>query len=134
MNRKEQITLSAYIRKIMDEKGLSAREVSRRSTLGGNEGFSNTWISKLVDSGDQNVTVKTLQSLAAALGEPEDDVFDAARGKPLDLGDEHRRVIGRASDIFQGLTGTPREQFVFMVESFSSYLGDDERGDLSDNG
>jgi transcriptional regulator with XRE-family HTH domain len=72
-----QESLRDYVRRIISEKGLNYREVSRRT--GG--AISHATVGDIVNGVSKDVRTATLRSLAKGLGVSEDEVFAVARGK-----------------------------------------------------
>lgn len=80
--KKERETLSSYVRRIAAKKGLSHVKIAERAKqLGGT--LSAGYVNSVIQGHVKSPKVETLQSLALGLGEPEDDVFEVARGKQL---------------------------------------------------
>lgn len=81
-NKKAKETLSEYVRRVAAEKGLSHVKIAERAKrLGGT--LSAGYVNSVIQGHVKSPKVETLQSLALGLGEPEDDVFEVARGKQL---------------------------------------------------
>lgn len=72
--------LADYIRRIINEKDLTLREIEERS--GG--AITHGYISKILSRAVTNLSVEKLQALAKGLGISEEVVFAVARGKALD--------------------------------------------------
>lgn len=81
--RMKRETLRDYVRRIVTSKpDMSHVKVAKRAKkLGGDisSGYVNTVIQGLV----KDPGVSSLKSLALGIGEPEDDLFDIARGRQL---------------------------------------------------
>lgn len=71
--------LSDYVRRVINERGLNYREVSRRS--GG--AISHATVGDIVNGVPRNYGTETLRALAKGLSVSEDEIFAVARGKPL---------------------------------------------------
>lgn len=67
-----------YLKRVLNEKKLTFRTVSARAQKQGFE-LSQTYIVNLVQGVNINPSTRSLQALAAGLGEPEDEVFAAFR-------------------------------------------------------
>lgn len=81
-NKKAAETLSEYVRRIAAQKGLSHVKIAERAKrLGGS--LSAGYVNSVIQGHVRSPKVETLQSLALGLGEPEDDIFEVARGKQL---------------------------------------------------
>ena len=75
-------TLSDYVRRIAAAKSVSHVKIAERAKhLGGT--LSAGYVNSVIQGHVKSPKVETLQSLALGLGEPEDDVFEVARGKQL---------------------------------------------------
>lgn len=80
-------TLSQYVRRILAEKQLTHKSVEERSE----KGITDAYIGSIVKGKARNLSVDRLKALAVGLDEPEDDIFNVARGLPLDYKSEGRR-------------------------------------------
>lgn len=72
-------TLSKYVARVMREKGISAREVERRS----NKGITDAYVNQIVNGHTENLSIIKAQALAVGLDVDEDELFRIARGVPL---------------------------------------------------
>src|ERR1041384_6457543 len=79
--------LSQYVRRILKEKQMTMKNVQERSE----GGIADAYVGSIVNGVARNLSVDKLKALAIGLGEPEDDVFKAARGLPLDYEEEATR-------------------------------------------
>jgi transcriptional regulator with XRE-family HTH domain len=114
-----KMNLTEYVNKVMQDKGLSAREVARRSTGGRRKGISAGYVNKICQSSEwANLTISALQSLAHGLGVSEDEIFDIARRKPVNLKDEVTREQRRFAEIYASLSPLERARFKIMADSF----------------
>lgn len=68
--------LSRYVKRVMDEKKLSLRDVQRRS----GDRITQGYVGALVKGKYGNPTIQKLKALARGLGVDEEEVFRAARG------------------------------------------------------
>ncbi len=78
MNQAED--LADYVRRIINERDLTLREIEERS--GG--AITHGYISKILSRAVTNLSVEKLQALAKGLGISEEEVFAIARGKSLE--------------------------------------------------
>lgn len=117
--RDEEMTLIEYVQRVMREKGLSAREVARRSKRGGAEGISNAYISKLLDRQGVNLTLASLRSLASGLGQPEEELFDAARGMRPEWANKKQFIQRRVWDVYSTLPDVQKALLESLIESFA---------------
>lgn len=69
-------TLSQYVSRIIRQKGLSSREVERRSAGAITDGY----VMQIVKGSTANLSIVKAQALAAGLGVDEDELFKVARG------------------------------------------------------
>jgi transcriptional regulator with XRE-family HTH domain len=69
-------TLAEYVKRIMDEKGLSSRDVRARS----GRRIADSYINKIVNGITTNPSIDKTKALAEGLGVDEDEVFKVARG------------------------------------------------------
>ena len=72
-------SLPAYVTRMMEEKGINAKEVQVRS---GNA-IADAYVSKIAKGKVKYPSAFKLQGLAAGLGVDEDELFRVARGIPL---------------------------------------------------
>lgn len=79
VNSKKVETLPNYVRRIRTEKKLSTVDVERQS---GNR-ISDSYVTRIENGYVKNVSPEKLKALAKGLGVSEDEIFDIARGKPL---------------------------------------------------
>lgn len=117
--RDGQMTLIEYVQQVMRQKGLSAREVARRSKRGGAEGISNAYISKLLDRQGVNLTLASLRALASGLGTPETELFDAARGMRPDWANKEAAIKGRVWDVYTTLPDIQKALLESLIEGFA---------------
>lgn len=108
-----------YLQRIMREKNLSGADIANQSTKNGNKGVSRGYISKLLNYDHINLTVTSLCSIAAGIGRPEVEIFNAARGIRPDLTDEETRVKERVWDIFSRLPPEQRSIFDAILDGFA---------------
>ncbi len=80
-------TLSQYVKRILEEKQLTHLNVEERSL----KGITDAYIGSIVNGKAWNPSVSKLKALAVGIDEPEDDVFNVARGLPLDYKSACRR-------------------------------------------
>ena len=73
-------TLAQYVKRILEEKQLTMKNVQDRSE----GGIADAYVGRIVNGLAKNPSVDKLKALAVGLGEPEDDLFKVARGLPLD--------------------------------------------------
>lgn len=76
-------SLGDYVRRISASKpGMSHVKIAERAKrLGGT--LSAGYVNSVIQGHVKSPKVETLQNLALGLGEPEDDIFEVARGKQL---------------------------------------------------
>lgn len=117
-----QETLSDYVRRVINEKGLNYREVSRRS--GGV--ISHATVGDIVNGVSKDVRTTTLSALAKGLGVSEDEIFAVARGKtlgPMSPQDFHSALKALGVEQFQAyggvdnLTADDRQEIIAMIEA-----------------
>lgn len=116
---KGNMTLIEYIQRIMREKNLSGRDIARLSKRSGNKGVSHGYVSKLLNYDHINLTTTSLCSIAAGLGRPEIELFNAARGMRPEWGDHEERIKERVWDVFARLPKEQQAIFESIVESFA---------------
>lgn len=76
---KETQTLSVFVRKVMESKGLTARKVEEKS---GNL-ISHSYVNKIKNGDSTNPSPSHLQALAKGLGESEELIFALVRGEKV---------------------------------------------------
>jgi transcriptional regulator with XRE-family HTH domain len=72
-------TLAQYVKRIMDEKGLSSRDIQARS----GRKIADSYVTKILNGITTNPSIGKTKALAEGLGVDEDEVFKVARGIPL---------------------------------------------------
>ena len=77
-------SLAQYVQRILHEKNLKHNDVEERSRHNGDKGIAHASIGQIVNGIAKNPSVSKLKALAVGLDEPEDDLFNVARGLPLD--------------------------------------------------
>ena len=77
-------SLAQYVQRILHEKNLKHKDVEERSRHNGDKGIAHASIGQIVNGIAKNPSVSKLKALAVGLDEPEDDLFNVARGLPLD--------------------------------------------------
>jgi len=80
--REKQEDLSDFVRRMLDETGLSESDVAEKSNKGISQGYINDIKNKRVLG--SGVSIKKLQALAKGFGVSEQLVIDIARGKNKD--------------------------------------------------
>jgi len=107
-----QETLADYVRRVIKEKGLNYRLVSRQS--GGQ--ISHTTVGDIVSGAQKGITVETLQALARGLGVDEDEIFEVARGKtPQDEEGYARSLFYKAWIHYQETDDEDEKQFMLRL-------------------
>lgn len=81
-------TPADYVRRVLEESGLSVRQAADRAKKQGRK-ISFTYLDEIVKGFATNPTVKSVQAIAAALGRPEDEVFAVFRGVPYSSLTQH---------------------------------------------
>ena len=79
LHAKERMTLGEYVKKVMGEKHLNAKEVERRSK----KQITDSYVLNIINGTAKNLTVEKLQALAIGLGVDEEEVFRIARGQSI---------------------------------------------------
>lgn len=69
-------TLSKYVSRVMKQKGISAREIERRTS----KGITDAYVNQIVNGDTENLSILKAQALAAGLDVDEDELFKVARG------------------------------------------------------
>jgi transcriptional regulator with XRE-family HTH domain len=72
-------SLPEYVRRIMKEKDLRAKEVQRRS----GDKIDDAYVIKIMKGITTNPSISKTQALAEGLGVDEDELFKVARGIPI---------------------------------------------------
>jgi hypothetical protein len=80
MKRRE--TLSDFVLRIMREKGISNVKVSKRARALGAD-LSPAFVQTVIQKSTESPGVQKVKALALGLGEPEDLLFEIARGRQL---------------------------------------------------
>lgn len=97
MTREKQEDLSDFVRRMLEETGLSESEVAEKSNKGISQGYINDIKNKRVLG--SGVSIKKLQALAKGFGVSEQLVIDIARGKNKD--DAEDRLLTRLTEGMQ---------------------------------
>jgi len=84
-------SLAQYVKRILHEKDLKHNDVEERSRHNGDKGIAHASIGQIVNGIAKNPSVSKLKALAVGLDEPEDDLFNVARGLPIDYKSTGRR-------------------------------------------
>ncbi|HEY0100855.1 MAG TPA: helix-turn-helix transcriptional regulator [Pyrinomonadaceae bacterium] len=109
----EQETLGDFVRRVANEKGLSQREVARRS--GGL--ISHVTVGDIINKNRGDVKTETLRGLAKGLGVTEEEVFAVARGKkPEDDPDFLKSRLGLLSLKFDKIPIDKRVNVEALIE------------------
>lgn len=116
--------LSEYVYNIMHAKGMSARDVAKKSKTRTTRGISHGYIQKITQGEEaMNLSVEKLRSLAMGLGVSEDELFDVARGKPAKLPDKLQQEVKWITEVYCGFSPIERERFKIMTETFLHATG-----------
>ena len=75
------MTLSEYVQRIMDEKGLKKIDIQRRS----GDKIADSHISNILDGITKNLTIEKINALAEGLGVDPTELFKIASGLPVKL-------------------------------------------------
>lgn len=119
--KSSQSVLREYVRRVMNETGLSAREIARQSNRTNAIKMSDGYITKIIDGPEYNPTIRTLRALASGMGRPETEVLDAARGMHPDWENKKKRITERVWDVYTSLPESQQALFLAMVESFADW-------------
>jgi transcriptional regulator with XRE-family HTH domain len=84
MNKLDRNDLGRYVRRILQQKKLTLREVERKA---GGE-ITNSYISKILNGSVSNLTVEKIGALAHGLGVDGREIFDIAYGESERLEDK----------------------------------------------
>src|SRR5215210_1175096 len=76
------MNLQDYLKQKIREKGLTAKEIEKRS----NGGITDSYISKLLRGRTKKPSIPKLKALAKGLGVDENEVFAAAGGELIERG------------------------------------------------
>ena len=116
----ERESLPDYIRRVVNEKGLTYREVARRS--GG--GITAPSISAIISGQTRNIKSSTITALAKGLGVSAEEVFAIARGKSTS-GDLQLNEI-RLLEYFRLLPADKQDDALIILEAISRRYGNVE--------
>ncbi len=73
-------TLQAYLKKVMEDAGLSLRDVERRSKSARGH-ISNGYVNDILQGDAKNPTLDKLEALARGIGRPVDELIDVILGR-----------------------------------------------------
>lgn len=104
--------LNSFVRRIMEEKDLTAREVERRS--GGN--ITHSYVNKIKNGDAKNPSPQILQALAKGLGEPEEIIFSLIRGIQPNKENVAREQFENLGLKFSGLPPSKKEKAQALIE------------------
>jgi transcriptional regulator with XRE-family HTH domain len=123
-------SLAEFVRNVMENKRLSAREVERKS---GNT-ITHSYVNKIKNGDAKNPSPALLQALAKGIDEPEEIIFALIRGKNID-----EKVI-LDEGLARGLDSLPPgkrklavRQMQGIIESLSEKEHDFDYGDFDDD-
>src|ERR1051325_10292143 len=86
MNKLDRNDLGRYVRRVLQQKKLTLREVERKA---GGE-ITNSYISKILNGTVSNLTVEKIGALAHGLGVDGREIFDIAYGESEGLEGKHQ--------------------------------------------
>lgn len=124
----ERESLPDYIRRVVNERGLTYREVARRS--GG--GITAPSISAIISGQTRNIKSSTITALAKGLGVSAEEVFAIARGKSTS-GDLQLNEI-RLLEYFRALPAERQGDALIILEAISQRYGNVKSEDQPDVG
>ena len=76
-----RMTLGEYVKKVIKEKHLNAKEVERRS----NKKITDSYVQNIINGTAKNLTIEKLQALAVGLAVDEEEIFKIARGQNVKM-------------------------------------------------
>lgn len=113
-----QESLPEYVRRVINEKGLTFRQVEERSKSGESK-VTGAYVNKIVNSIVFDVTtlsIDKIQALARGLGEPEETVFSIIRGVKPNKEVVIDKQFENLSLKFSGLPPTRKERLQSLIE------------------
>lgn len=128
--RNQQKGLAEFVREVMREKGLTYREVSRRSGYvgPGSEGLSHTTVFDIVNERTNNIKRDTLRALAKGLGEPEERLVSIVYGTPRDRDGFDESEFALMYSRVRKLTAQQKRDFRVAWDMAKAHLEKLERG------
>jgi transcriptional regulator with XRE-family HTH domain len=116
-------TLSQFVRRVMKQKALNARDIERNS----NKRIDNSYISKIINGSVTNLTANAIVALAQGLGVNPHELLTAISGRGAEAEQEQRVDSYLLVDLMQQMVMNP-EVMELMQEWMR--LPEDDRGRL----
>jgi transcriptional regulator with XRE-family HTH domain len=116
-------TLSQFVRRVMKQKALNARDIERNS----NKRIDNSYISKIINGSVTNLTANAIVALAQGLGVNPHELLTAISGRGAEAEQEQRVDSYLLVDMMQQMVMNP-EVMELMQEWMR--LPEDDRGRL----
>jgi transcriptional regulator with XRE-family HTH domain len=116
-------TLSQFVRRVMKQKALNARDIERNS----NKRIDNSYISKIINGSVTNLTANAIVALAHGLGVNPHDLLTAISGRGAEAEQETRVDSYLLVDMMQQMVMDPE-----MMEMMQEWvrLPEEDRGRL----
>lgn len=108
--------LTEFVGRVMIEKDLSSREVSRRARRPSG-GIDPSYVNKIRNGSiDTTPSPQKLQALARGLGVPEDELFDLVRGIPASRPAFAHNTLRSIDFAYEGMPKTKKQKVDFLIE------------------
>ena len=121
-------TLSSYVRRIIQEKGLNLREVSERARKAGYQ-ISHATVGDIINNPSRRFGVKTLVALAHGIGSPEREVLDYASGRrPQEPSEYEKRLCEQLYERMRSSSPGTQE---YLKRAIRSLLKESEEDSLA---
>jgi transcriptional regulator with XRE-family HTH domain len=111
--------LSQYVRRIMKQKGLNARDIERNS----GKKIDNTYVSKILSGSANNPSINAIVALAEGLGVDPHEVFAAASGCAIEGDRQVSPSVVTLLDVMQRVVADP--QLIEVLGEWSLLLPED---------
>jgi transcriptional regulator with XRE-family HTH domain len=115
----ERETLSRYVRRIMKQKSINARDIERNSS----KKIDNSYVSKILSGTVINPSINAVVGLAEGLGVDPHEVFAAASGFPIEGGRTVSADAVMLLDLMQNLIAEP--QLIEVLKEWTRLLPED---------
>lgn len=108
----EQVSLEAFVRKVMSDKGLSGFDVQRAS----NNAIHQTTVSRIRNGDVKNPSVPTLKALAKGMGVPEHELMAVARGLSIEKGNLAHERLAAIEFAYEGMPKKKKQKADYVIE------------------
>lgn len=116
---KDSVTLAEYVSGLMNDQGLSLRDVEDKSKRGGMKGITKSYINKIRNGFVTNPSPDKLKALARGIDRPEEEIFDIVLGLDAVPQDFERKLLYEAAGA-ENWTEQQKERFLQAVSAVAA--------------